>query len=87
MKTTLDRFGRLVVPKDIRDRLGLHPGAEMEIDEQGDAVMLKPAGSETPVKMEDGVLVFTGTARGDISEAVRSHRQEHLLKASFRKRA
>jgi len=87
MKTTLDRFGRLVVPKDIRDRLGLHPGAEIEIDEQGDAVMLKLAGREAPVKVEDGVLVFTGTARGDIAEAVRSHREERLRRASFRKRA
>lgn len=86
MRTTVDRFGRVVVPKEIRDRLGLHPGSEIEIDEQGDEVVLKPAGREMPLKIEDGVLVFTGTARGDLAEAVRSHREERLLKGS-RKRA
>jgi len=80
MKTTLDRFGRLVLPKDIRDRLGLKPGAELEIDEQGNEVVLKPVEHETPFKVEEGVLVFTGTATGDLMEAVRAHREERLLK-------
>ena len=54
MKTTLDRFGRIVVPKEIRDRLGLQPGVDIDIDQQGDAVLLKPAGHETPLKTEKG---------------------------------
>jgi AbrB family looped-hinge helix DNA binding protein len=87
MKTTLDRFGRIVLPKEIRDRFGLHPGADLEIDEQGDAVVLKPAGREAPLKMEDGVLVYAGTARGDLADAVRLHRKEQLLKkATFGKK-
>ena len=70
MKTTLDRFGRVVVPKNIRDRLGLHPGAEIEIVEHGDEVVLKPAAREMPLKMEEGILIFTGTAQGDLVEFV-----------------
>lgn len=31
MKTTIDRAGRLVVPKPIRDAAGITPGAELEI--------------------------------------------------------
>ncbi len=54
MKTILDRFGWVVVPKEIRDRLGLKPGAEMEIDENGSEVVLKPVEHETPLKLEDG---------------------------------
>ncbi len=87
MKTTLDRFGRVVVPKDIRDRLGLKPGAVIEIDEHGNEVVLKPVGHETPLKLEGGVLVFTGTATGDLVEAVRLHREERLSKAAFGKKA
>lgn len=87
MKTTLDRFGRIVVPKDIRDRLGLKPGAEIEIDEQGNEVVLKPVEHETPLKLEEGVLVFTGTATRNLKEAVRTHREERLLKFASGKKS
>ncbi|MBI1865511.1 MAG: AbrB/MazE/SpoVT family DNA-binding domain-containing protein [Nitrospirae bacterium] len=86
MKATLDRFGRIVVPKKIRDRLGLRPGSEIELDEHGSELVLKPAGRETPLKLEDGVLVFAGTATGDIMEAVRLHRGERLRKAASMKK-
>ena len=87
MKTTVDRFGRIVVPKDIRDRLGLRPGAEVEIEEQGSEVVLKQVEREAPLKLEQGVLVFTGTATGDIADAVRTHRHDRLQHIASRKRA
>jgi len=31
MKTTIDKAGRIVVPKALRDELGLRPGQELEI--------------------------------------------------------
>ncbi len=31
MKTTIDRAGRLVVPKKIREEAGIRPGAELSI--------------------------------------------------------
>jgi len=31
MRTTIDAAGRLVVPKPLRDELGLGPGAEVEV--------------------------------------------------------
>ena len=30
METTLDRFGRVVIPKQVRDDLGLKPGAVLD---------------------------------------------------------
>ena len=86
MKTTLDRFGRVVVPKDIRAKLGLKPGAEIEIDEHGNEIVLKPVEHETPLKLEEGVLVFTGTATGDLMEAIRTHREERLTKVASGKK-
>ena len=80
MKTTLDRFGRVVVPKDIRDRLGLRPGAEIEIDEKGNEVVLKPVEHEPVLMVREGVLVYSGKATGDIRDAVRAHREERLSK-------
>ena len=66
MKARLDRFGRVVVPKDIRDGLGLQPGAEIEIDEKENAIVLKPVEQGSSVMMKEGILVYSGTATGDI---------------------
>ncbi len=87
MKTTLDRFGRVVVPKDIRDRLGLLPGAEIEIDEKGNEVVLKPVEHEPPLMVKEGVLVYSGKATGDIRGAVRAHREERLKKTAGGKKS
>jgi AbrB family looped-hinge helix DNA binding protein len=78
MKTTLDRFGRLVVPKKIRNKLGLRAGSAIEIEEHENEIVLKPAGHEAPLQMEGGLLVFAGSAVGDIAGAVRAHREERL---------
>lgn len=87
MKTTLDRFGRLVIPKEIRDKLGLKPGTEVEIGEQANEVVLKPVDQETPLKREAGILVYTGTPTGDLREAIRAHREDRLLRAASGKKA
>jgi AbrB family looped-hinge helix DNA binding protein len=80
MKTTLDRFGRVVIPKEIRDKLGLKPGAEIEIGDNGNEVIVKPLEDETPLEIKDGVLIYTGSAAGDLEDAVRKHREERLSK-------
>ena len=33
MDATLDRFGRIVIPKKVRDNLDLGPGSQMRIEE------------------------------------------------------
>jgi AbrB family looped-hinge helix DNA binding protein len=86
MKTTLDRFGRIVVPKDIRDRLGLRPGVELDIDEKENEVVLKPVEHEPSLKLKKGVLVFSGKATGDLRGAVRAHREERLRKVASGKK-
>ncbi len=86
MKTTLDRFGRIVVPKDIRDRLGLRPGAEIEIDEKGNEVVLKPVEHEPALMVKEGILVYSGAAAGDVRGAVRAHREERIRKVASGKK-
>jgi AbrB family looped-hinge helix DNA binding protein len=38
MRTTIDKAGRLVIPKQLRDRLGLGPG---EVDVTADGAVLR----------------------------------------------
>jgi len=76
MKSTLDRFGRVVVPKKMRDRLGLRAGAAIEIEETDGHLLLRPADDAPPLLMKDGILVFTGAAQGDLEAAVTADRNE-----------
>jgi AbrB family looped-hinge helix DNA binding protein len=87
METTLDRFGRVVIPKEIRDILGLKPGELLKVEQSDDEVVLKPLREEPPIKVKDGVLVYVGTATGNLMEAVRAHREERLRRASSPRRS
>lgn len=87
METTLDRFGRVVIPKEVRDILGLKPGELLKVEQSDDEVILKPLREEPPIKVKDGVLVYTGIATGNLMEAVRGHREERLRRASSPRRS
>lgn len=60
MKAVVDSVGRVVVPKPLRDALGLHPGSTVEISQYGSGLQLVPAGRTACLEEEDGVLVATG---------------------------
>ena len=80
METTLDKFGRVVIPKTIRDHLGLKSGEVLQIERLEDEVMLKPLREESPLHNKEGVLVFSGAATGNMIEAIRVQREEQLRK-------
>ena len=53
METTLDKFGRIVIPKKIRDDLHLEPGDQIRVEENGQAIVLKPARGEPNLVLKD----------------------------------
>jgi len=52
MRTTIDRAGRVVIPKDLRTALSLSGGDEVEISLDGDRIELTPAPRK--VKLREG---------------------------------
>ena len=44
VRTSIDSAGRIVVPKPLRDALGLAPGSELDISRYGAGLQLVPAG-------------------------------------------
>ena len=81
MEVILDRFGRIVIPKQIRQDLGLRPGTALQVEEHPREVIFKlVVGGQPNVILDDGVLVYAGTASGDILGAIRGHRQERFGK-------
>jgi AbrB family looped-hinge helix DNA binding protein len=55
---TLDRAGRVVIPKILRDELRLEPGDTLAIEAEGERVTLLPLRSSSPLRKERGVWVF-----------------------------
>lgn len=87
MEVTLDKYGRIVIPKPVRERLGLGPGSSLELSVEpteggGEAVALRPARQEPVLQRKGHVLVHTGTADRPVDpvEAVQRSRQERIRK-------
>lgn len=79
MEATVDKFGRIVIPKRVRDDLGIKAGTVVLLEEKGQEVILRPQPVEPELISRGGVLVYTGTADEDITEAVRVHRGRHAV--------
>jgi AbrB family looped-hinge helix DNA binding protein len=60
METVIDQAGRIVLPKPIRDALGLLPGTKVDISPYGAGAQVVPAGRTARLVEEDGVLVSAG---------------------------
>lgn len=57
MQTTIDRAGRLVVPKELRDRLGIVAGSRVDIHEDGAGLRIELIAVD-PIIEVDGYLLI-----------------------------
>ena len=59
----IDKAGRVVIPKPLRQELHLEPGDALEIETSGEQITLRPVRETGPLTKEHGVWVFrTGSA-------------------------
>jgi AbrB family looped-hinge helix DNA binding protein len=72
MRTTIDKSGRLVIPKALRDRLGLVPG-EVEVVADGAALRVEPVTGES-LERRRGRLVIPAADAPLTDEDVRDLR-------------
>lgn len=65
MKTqiTVDTGGRVLIPKELRERLGLGPGDVLELSEAKEQITLKPVRQTLPLEKRHGFWVYTGQAQ------------------------
>jgi len=82
---TLDKAGRVVLPKPVRDELQLGPGDSLELESSEEAIVLRPARGKARMYKKHGVWVLHGGAplAPDVVEKtiqrVRREREQQIL--------
>lgn len=78
-KLTLDKAGRIVIPKPLRDELHLAPGDALELESADEQITLRPVRTITPLRKERGVWVYRTGQRlpaSLVQDTIRQLREE-----------
>jgi AbrB family looped-hinge helix DNA binding protein len=81
-RLTIDKAGRIVIPKPLREELHLEPGDDLELESAGEEITLRPVRGTGPLTQEHGVWVFrTGQpmAASTTEEMLRQIREDRDL--------
>jgi AbrB family looped-hinge helix DNA binding protein len=81
MKTTmtLDKAGRAVLPKRVRDELQLGPGDALEVESSDDQIILRPLRAILPLYKKQGIWVLRAgkpISVETVNETLRKVREE-----------
>lgn len=81
---TIDKAGRLVLPKSIREALRIGPGDALEIKSAEDRIVLSPVRTHSGLQKEQGVWIYragktTNISIPDLTDQERSRRTRGLL--------
>jgi len=78
-RLTLDKAGRVVLPKPLRDELELTAGDSLELESHGEQIVLRPVRGAAPLQKERGIWVYrTGRplTAATTDQALRQVREE-----------
>jgi AbrB family looped-hinge helix DNA binding protein len=57
-RLTIDKAGRIVLPKPLRDELRLQAGDTLEVESSGEEITLRPARGNAQLRKKHGVWVY-----------------------------
>ncbi len=82
IRIPIDRQGRIVLPKEVREHHGLAGGSEFEVIEEPDRIILKPVPQGAKLVNKGGVLVAVPNKAPSISipDFIRQQREERIKK-------
>ncbi len=53
MKVRVDRYGRIVLPKEIREKLGIHENSELTLNVKEDEIVIRVQRGDLEKKVDD----------------------------------
>jgi bifunctional DNA-binding transcriptional regulator/antitoxin component of YhaV-PrlF toxin-antitoxin module len=84
MELSIDKFGRFVLPKKLREHLGVGLSLKVEVKETAEGILLKPVRRTSGLMMKDGILIHSGSGENsdhiDWDRLVDDEREEHIRK-------
>jgi AbrB family looped-hinge helix DNA binding protein len=82
---TIDKAGRIVLPKPVRDQLQIAPGDQLRLENDDDRIILRPSRGTAQLRKKRGVWVYhsgeplTAATVDATLERVRRERDEDNL--------
>ena len=79
-RLVIDKAGRVVIPKPLREKLHLEAGDALEMESAGEQITLRPVRGTGPLTKEHGVWVFRAgqplpaSATDDVLRRIREER-------------
>ncbi len=79
---TVDRAGRVVLPKPVRDEMQLAAGDCLELHATEHQITLRPIRKQAPIRKKSGVWVISSTGRSisvkDVNDLIGEARDERI---------
>jgi AbrB family looped-hinge helix DNA binding protein len=60
VKISIDKKGRILIPKSLREKMRVEVGDDLLIETEGDRITLRPVRQEALLKKEYGIWVYQG---------------------------
>jgi len=79
-KLTIDKFGRIVIPKNIRDDFGIQPGNNLMIKESREGFFITPVKEKELITEEDGFLIITPSSDINFENLIKDLRDGRIKK-------
>jgi AbrB family looped-hinge helix DNA binding protein len=82
MTLKMDRAGRVILPKPLRDRHGLQEGSTLEVFETPEGMLLKPIEPHPSMLKKQGLWVHTGKLPPgfDVVQSIGDDREDRIRK-------
>jgi AbrB family looped-hinge helix DNA binding protein len=78
-RLTLDKAGRIVLPKPVRDELRLEAGDTLELESSSDEITLRPTRGHAQLRKKHGIWVYRSgetLSQAAVNKTVREVREE-----------